>query len=139
LRVRRLVRWRGRSGADARHRPHHARWANARLDAGLWFGALRAEIHTGQRYVLGAQGGVDAGVIQATGTGAWVPASTEAFWIAIAAGPVARLAVGDRLAIGGTIEALVPPVRPTFAIDTEVMHRPASMSARAIATAELRF
>lgn len=88
---------------------------------------------------FGFTAGVDAGVLHATGTGANTPATNDAFWLALCAGPRAHVPFGDRLALRGAVELVVPLVRPTLLIDADPIHRPAAAGARATISAEIAF
>lgn len=88
---------------------------------------------------FGASAGIDAGVLHATGTGAHTPATNDAFWLALCAGPRARVPFGDRLALRGAVELVVPLLRPTLLIDADPIHRPSAAAARATISGEFAF
>jgi hypothetical protein len=88
---------------------------------------------------LGGSAGIDAGVLHATGTGAHTPATNDAFWLALCAGPHARVPLGDRVALRGAVEVVVPLVRPTLLIDADPIHRPSAAGGRATISGEISF
>lgn len=109
------------------------------VDVSLWLLRARGEYLFSEEGRLGVRAGLDAGVLHATGLGALVPATSNAFWMAAAAGPTVRVPLGERVVLHAAVEGVLPLIRPMLAIDGDVLHRPAPLSARGSVAVDVRW
>ncbi|HEU4404896.1 MAG TPA: hypothetical protein VFS43_06350 [Polyangiaceae bacterium] len=93
----------------------------------------------GAAVALEGCGGFDLGQMRSAPFGARDTGAERALWLALRAGPALRWRPGERLALRGLVEGVMPLVRPAFRVDGDFVHRPALAGAQALLAAELRF